>query len=121
MKHFLIAAAAIPITFGTADAALIDDLTCLTITECKERSLKPYCCPTGAFKNSCPDGWHSSGSTCTRDQTTGSDNIGYYTQTYGTCAADKVPCYKGSNTQMQNSDGEYCIEINGGGAAPVNP
>jgi len=119
MKHFLIAVAAIPITIGNASADLIDDLTC--ITDC-DKILQLYCCETGQMQWNCPEGWHASGTTCTRDQTTGSDDIGYYTQTYGTCDASRLPCYKGSNVPIKNSDGrELCKKQVGGGDEPVIP
>lgn len=48
-----------------------------------------YCCPNNNYKviRSCPDGWKLSGSTCSRDSITGSDETGNYTIKYTSCDA----------------------------------
>lgn len=47
------------------------------------------CCPNGDYTvtYSCPTNWTRSGTTCSRNATSGSDDIGYYEQNYGTCNA----------------------------------
>ncbi len=50
------------------------------------------CCPNGDYvlNYSCPLWWTASGTTCRRNGTSGSDDTGYYTQNYGTCAASST-------------------------------
>lgn len=67
-------------------------LTCPDQLECCANKESGYCCPSLETETtySCPTGWILSltGNTCMRinDRET-SDNKGYYSQTYGTCAA----------------------------------
>lgn len=103
----LLAIGAFLIPISGADAAVVlcqDSSSCLKFTT----TAMPYCCKSGTAKT-CPFGWTASGSTCTRASTTGSDTYGYYTQTYGTCAATKKQCYEASSNGY-NSDGAACFK-----------
>jgi len=87
------AGAAIGGTIGQIELSCMDKLTCIKSPTCS--GLYAQCCPTGktATKKTCPTGWLASGTTCTRAATTGSDDKGYYQQTYGTCAAETSAPY----------------------------
>lgn len=66
------------------------------LSECRTKtsSAFPCCCQTGQFgtEYTCPKGWKYShtANTCQRNSTISSDAAGYYTQTYGTCAAKET-------------------------------
>lgn len=67
-----------------------------SLSECRTKTSSdfPCCCPTGRFgtEYTCPTGWKYShtANTCQRNSTISSDAAGYYTQTYGTCAAKET-------------------------------
>ncbi len=111
MKHiFIIATGVIPLVvlgmprYGYALAVE----TCYSETECLQHNtrLLPYCCK-GDIESVCPTGWTLSRLFCTRDSISSSDNMGYYTQTYETCAPTEKQCYKLSSSS-QNEDGLPC-------------
>ena len=85
-------------------------LTCQDAWECCANKDSGSCCPGLDTETiySCPTGWILSltGNTCTRikDLET-SDNKGYYSQTYGTCAAtpSKKTCHYYTNNTSSSS------------------
>ena len=84
-----------------------------SLETCKSRCMSGYCCPEQQTSRSCPAGWsyNSSQNLCTRDETTGSDSIGYYTQTYTSCSAtvSTTTCYAVSSSKT-SEDCERCLE-----------
>lgn len=91
---------------------------CYNLETCKRRCLSSdyYCCPEQQTSRSCPAGWsyNSSQNLCTRDATTGSDTIGYYTQTYTSCSAtvSTTNCYTVSSSNTSGC--QRCLSINPG-------
>ena len=78
---------------------------CATKEACLKRlSSGECCCPSGSTgtQQTCPDGWSYDifNKVCTRSSTSGSDSIGYYTQSYGTCAGtpQTYDCYTKSTS-----------------------
>jgi len=74
------------------------DLCTTTQSFSKSCTTGQQCCPNNNYMlaYSCPSGWAVSGTTCVRTGISGSDDTGYYTQNYGTCAA--------TSTQQQCCD-----------------
>lgn len=85
---------------------------CQKFSECQKLGNK-YCCPTGSTgtEYTCPAGWtlNSANKTCSRADSTGSDETGSYEMSYGTCDATEEThkCYKGSLT----SEDGTCILV----------
>ena len=87
--------------------------TCMEVVECLENAASGYCCcANGQTKTvvGCPSGYTAVGTTCTREDTTGSDETGTYVISYGTCDATVsiIDCY---STRLQSSIGrdENCM------------
>ena len=86
---------------------------CMDVVECLENAASGYCCcANGQTKTdvACPSGYTAVGTTCTREDTTGSDKTGTYVISYGTCDAilSTTDCY---STRLQSSIGsdENCM------------
>lgn len=85
---------------------------CMKISDCQKSNSK-YCCLTGetSTEYTCPTGWtlNSTNKTCSRADTTGSDETGAYKTSYGTCDATEntYNCYRGSMT----SEGSTCMMV----------
>lgn len=86
---------------------------CMDVVECLENAASGYCCCANGETQtdiSCPSGYTAVGTTCTRADTTGSDETGTYVISYGTCDAilSTTDCY---STRLQSSIGhdENCM------------
>lgn len=87
--------------------------TCMTVVECLESAPDGYCCcASGETLTNiyCPSGYTAVDTTCTREDTTGSDETGTYVISYGTCDAtvSTLDCFI---TKLQSSIGreENCM------------
>ncbi|MDE6570739.1 MAG: hypothetical protein K2L95_00770 [Alphaproteobacteria bacterium] len=107
-------------TWGTSVSALPvtpPTQACMQARECTQTvSCGAYCCPSGATgsKEVCPDGWtyDTISKECTRaGTTTGSDGLGAYELTYGSCQPETItyPCYYISFSAT-TADGLQCYE-----------
>ena len=86
--------------------------TCMTSTQCRRFTTKPYCCPNGntGTTDVCPDDWILNISTglCYRiSDDAGEDDKGYMEIQYGTCepTEDEYQCYVGSDDAQVTIDG----------------
>lgn len=78
---------------------------CIDVVTCLERAASGYCCCANGETQTdiaCPSGYTAVGTTCTREDTTGSDKTGTYVISYGTCDAtlSTKDCY---STRLQSS------------------
>lgn len=86
---------------------------CVDLNTCLENAASGYCCCNSGTSHSeyyCDAGYTLSGTTCSRADTTGSDETGTYVISYGTCDAHllEYDCYV---TKLQSSIGrsENCM------------
>ena len=86
---------------------------CVDLNTCLETAASGYCCCNSGTSHSeyyCDSGYTLSGTTCSRADTTGSDETGTYVISYGTCDAYllEYDCYV---TRLQSSIGssENCM------------
>jgi len=78
---------------------------CMDIEECLNTAPAGYCCCTNGQTGSsysCPDGYTLSGTTCSRADTTSSDETGTYVISYDTCNAT-VSLITCTTTVLQSS------------------
>lgn len=77
-------------------------VACRSLETCSSFLLDGYCCcPTGntGTTYTCPDGWtattYTAGATCSRADETGTNDLGTYTASYGTCtvSSNTYACY----------------------------
>ncbi|MBP3340149.1 MAG: hypothetical protein J6L47_00590 [Alphaproteobacteria bacterium] len=103
------------VVLGTCQTAqAISTTTCWSKSICTAQIYSGCCCPggtTGTIYN-CPSGWtwDSTSKLCTRSATSGTDDDGTYTQSYGTCSYTSTSTYECYlQTNYKTSDECYCI------------